>query len=85
MKIGHNQNIPYEGKLYHVQTEDVEDRLEVVTQVFLDGRIIHTYRVSYQPWQHEIGWQEKVAQQAKKQHTLMAAAVMRGRLAAKTQ
>ncbi len=75
-----DQNVEADGLHYHVQTEDVEDRCEVVTQVFMDGKVLHTYRLPYTEWKAETGWEAKVEEQAKKQHTLMVAAVMRGRL-----
>jgi len=78
--IGFNENVEVEGRRYHVQTEDVGDRSEVVSQVFLDGQVLHTYRVSYADWRTEPGWEQRVADQAKRQHTLMVAAAMRGRL-----
>jgi len=79
VEIGFNQNVPAHGKLYHVQTEDVEATAEIVTHVFMDGRILHTYRLSYADWKTAGSWQDRVAEQAKKQHTLMVAAIHRGR------
>jgi hypothetical protein len=80
MLTGFNENVEVEGRHYHVQTEDVSDRTEIVSQVFLDGEVLHTYRVSYADWRAETGWEQRVADQAKRQHTLMVAAAMRGRL-----
>jgi hypothetical protein len=81
MLIGFNENVAVEGRSYHVQTEDVSDRNEIVSQVFLEGRVLHTYRVGYADWKAEPGWEQRVAEQAKRQHTLMVAAAVRGRLA----
>jgi hypothetical protein len=85
MLTGFNENVEVEGRHYHVQTEDVNDRSEIVSQVFLDGQVLHTYRVSYADWRAEPGWEQRVAQQAKRQHTLMVAAAMRGRLKPETE
>lgn len=80
MQIGLNQNVTLDGRTYHVQTEDVADRSELVSQVFLDGRVLHTYRSPYGEWKSEPDWEKRVQEQAQKQHTLMVAATMRGRL-----
>ncbi|MFQ5508006.1 MAG: hypothetical protein ACE5FN_01575 [Leptospirillia bacterium] len=81
MQNGYNENIDVGGVTYHIQTEDVTDRAEVVSQVFVGGVVLHTYRVSYADWKSEENWRSKVASQAKKQHTLMMAAASRGRFA----
>lgn len=84
MQIGLNQNVKHEEKWYHVQTEDVPDRESVVTQVFVDGRIVHTYAFPYGEWKSSANWENMVREQAKKQHSLMVMAVNRGRLDGKT-
>lgn len=85
MSIGFNDNVEAEGRTYHVQTEDVNDRSEIVSQVFLEGRVMHTYRFSYADWKNEPGWEQRVADQARRQHTLMVAAAMRGRVAPRSE
>jgi hypothetical protein len=85
MRTGFNDNVESEGRTYHVQTEDVSDRDEIVSQVFLEGQVMHTYRVSYAEWKGETGWEQRVADQARRQHTLMVAAAMRGRVAPKSE
>jgi hypothetical protein len=85
MPTGFNDNVESEGRTYHVQTEDVSDRDEIVSQVFLEGQVMHTYRVSYAEWKGEAGWEQRVTDQARRQHTLMVAAAMRGRVAPKNE
>jgi hypothetical protein len=85
MRIGFNEKVEAGGLAYHVQTEDVSDRDEIVSQVFLDGRVLHTYRVSYADWKAEEGWEARVSEQAKRQHALMVAATQRGRISATPQ
>ena len=85
MQIGFNEGVEAGGHQYHVQTEDVSDRDELVSQVFLAGRVLHTYRVSYADWKSEPDWQRRVAEQAKRQHALMVAATQRGRISAAPQ
>lgn len=47
--LGYNNNIPYKGQVYHVQTEDSgSKRPHVITHLFADGgRIIKTRKTSY--------------------------------------
>ncbi|MEM9693586.1 MAG: hypothetical protein AAGA56_13650 [Myxococcota bacterium] len=47
--LGYNNNIPYQGNVYHVQTEDSgTKRPHVFTHLFADGgRIIKTKKTSY--------------------------------------
>jgi len=85
MLIGFNENVEADGLTFHVQTEDVSDRAEIVSQVFLEGRVLHTYRVEYGDWKSEPGWEQRVAAQAKRQHELMVAATQRGRLTPRPQ
>jgi len=85
MLIGFNERVEAGGLAYHVQTEDVTDRAEIVSQVFLDGRVLHTYRISYADWKAEPGCEQRVAEQAKRQHALMVAATQRGRISAAPQ
>lgn len=80
MSSGYNENVEVDGLRYHVQTEDVAERSEIVSQVFLDGRVLHTYRFPYADWRGEAGWEKRVAEQARRQHALMVAAAERGRL-----
>jgi len=47
--MGYNNNVPFRGKTYHVQTEDSGTRRShVVTHLFADGgRVISTMKTSY--------------------------------------
>ncbi len=47
--LGYNNNIPYKGRVYHVQTEDSgAKRPHVITHLFADGgRIVNTTKTSY--------------------------------------
>ncbi len=48
MQFGHNQNIKYKGRVYHIQTEDGGHSNPVVTtQLFRGGRLIATRRTNY--------------------------------------
>jgi len=81
--IGLNQNVDADGHTFHVQTEDVPERSEVVSQAFLSGRVLHTFATNYEDWRQTPGWQQRVADQASRQHAVMVAAAMRGRFTEK--
>jgi len=81
--IGLNQNVEADGHTFHVQTEDVSERSEIVSQAFLGGRVLHTFATSYVDWRQTAGWQQRVADQAGRQHAVMVAAAMRGRFTEK--
>ncbi|MCA1932818.1 MAG: hypothetical protein LDL13_04505 [Calditerrivibrio sp.] len=40
-----NSNISQNGKVYHIQTEIIGDR--VVTQIFLSGRVIFSFKDNF--------------------------------------
>ena len=48
VQTGFNHNIRHEGKLYHVQTEDLgRHNPWVVSHVFLEGAVVGTLKSSY--------------------------------------
>jgi len=48
MNFGHNQNVNYNGQMYHVQTEDGGKNNPVITTlVFKDGIVLGSRRTSY--------------------------------------
>ncbi len=48
MNFGHNQNVNYDGEMYHVQTEDGGRNNPVVTTlVFRNGTVLASRRTSY--------------------------------------
>lgn len=83
MPIGLNQNVAVGEHCFHVQTEQVPDRDEVVSHVFLGGRVLHTYRYPYAAWKGRADWLKRVEAQALRQHAVMVAAVKRGRVTLK--
>ncbi len=84
MLIGLNQNVEVEGLTYHVQTEDVEDRQELVSQVFRSGQVLHTIRTPYKDWDMGKDPDRHLMHKAQRQHALLVAATERGRLTPKT-
>src|SRR5580692_3503600 len=48
MVVGFNHNINHNGKVYHVQTEDLgTDNPHVITHLFVGGNILASRRSSY--------------------------------------
>ena len=71
--LGYNNNIPYKGRVYHVQTEDSgAKRPHVITHLFADGgRIVNTTKTSYA---HFVGGEnlaDKVRALMREQHRAM--------------
>lgn len=62
-----NSNITYNGKVYHVQTEIVGDK--VLTQIFFKGRILFSYRSDFVDFQT-----------TNKQHRTAEAAILKGKV-----
>ena len=80
--LGYNNNIPYKGNVYHVQTEDSgTKRPHVFTHLFADGgRIVKTMKTSYA---HFIGAEnltEKVRALMREQHKAMVISLRDGDL-----
>jgi hypothetical protein len=45
---GHNTDLIIKGQVYHVQTEDWGPKIPyIVTQVFLNGAVIETFKTDY--------------------------------------
>ena len=48
MLVGYNTNIPYKGKVYHVQTEDSGIKNPVIiTHLYFHGSILASKKISY--------------------------------------
>jgi predicted transcriptional regulator len=48
MLLGFNTNIPYNGNLYHIQTEDKGlKNPKIITCIYLKGKIITSKKISY--------------------------------------
>ena len=61
MHNGFNTNVPYKGKMYHVQTEDGGARNPVLTtMLYHKGEILATEKSSYAEVLVDDDWKEKV-------------------------
>ncbi|MDA8431566.1 MAG: hypothetical protein M0Z60_01230 [Nitrospiraceae bacterium] len=79
MLVGYNTNVPYKGKLYHVQTEDNGRKNPlVVTLLYIKGTILASKKTSYAHLVEDPDWKEKVRELMKEQHKAMMKELIRG-------
>jgi hypothetical protein len=78
--LGYNNNIPYKGHVYHVQTEDSgSKRPHVITHLFADGgRIVSTTKTSYADHVGVENLSEKVRSLMRDQHKKMVISLRDG-------
>ena len=79
MLVGYNTNVPYKGKLYHVQTEDngVKNPV-VITLLYISGTILAAKKTSYADLVASPDYKEKVREIMKEQHKTMMKELIRG-------
>ncbi|MGE5300282.1 MAG: hypothetical protein ACM3MB_04870 [Acidobacteriota bacterium] len=79
MLVGYNTNVPYKGKLYHVQTEDngLKNPL-VITLLYYKGTILASKKSSYADLISSPDYKEKVRELMKEQHKAMMKELIRG-------
>jgi hypothetical protein len=80
--LGYNNNIPYKGNVYHVQTEDSgTKRPHVFTHLFADGgRIVKTMKTSYAHFVGAENLTDKVRALMREQHKAMVISLRDGDL-----
>lgn len=80
MLIGYNTNIPYKGRVYHVQTEDSGlNNPHVITLLYYHGAILRSVKTGYA---HIIGssdFEEQLRSLMKHQHREMIRDLIRGK------
>jgi hypothetical protein len=79
MLVGYNTNVPYKGKLYHIQTEDngLKNPL-VITLLYYKGTILASKKSSYADLISAPDFKEKVRELMKEQHKAMMKELIRG-------
>jgi hypothetical protein len=86
MLVGYNTNVPYKGKLYHIQTEDNGLRNPVIiTLLYYKGVILASKKVNYAELAESPDYKEKVRELMKEQHKTMMKELIRGRYAEKEE
>ena len=80
MLVGYNTNVPYKGRLYHVQTEDSGLKNPVViTLLYFKGTILASKKVSYAHLAGDPAHKEKIRDLMKEQHKAMIKELIRGK------
>jgi hypothetical protein len=79
MLVGYNTNVPYKGKLYHIQTEDngLKNPI-VVTLLYYKGTILASKKSSYADIASSPDYKDKVRELMKEQHKSMMKELIRG-------
>jgi hypothetical protein len=79
MLTGFNTNVPYKGKMYHVQTEDGGARNPVFTTLlYHKGEILASEKSSYADLLIDENWEEKALERMKEQHRTVIRKLMKG-------
>jgi len=79
--LGYNNNIPYKGRMYHVQTEDSGvKRPHIITHLFADGgRVVPSKKISYaEHLETATDLEEMVRKMMKEQHKGMVISLRDG-------
>ncbi len=79
MLVGYNTNIPYKGRLYHIQTEDngLKNPI-VITHLYYKGTILASKKFSYADLASSPDYKDKVRELMKEQHKGMMKELIRG-------
>jgi hypothetical protein len=81
MITGFNTDVKFEGRVYHVQTEDRGEQNPVLESlVYLGGIIIAKKQTPYGEDLREGATEEMIASRLKKQHQIIIAAIRAGRI-----
>ena len=81
MSMGMNTNIEYQGKVYHVQTEDGGlDRPVITTLLFKDGAVFASKRTDYKELIASPSYQETVTEMMKEQHKTIIKELVGGKI-----
>jgi hypothetical protein len=80
MLVGYNTNVPYKGKIYHVQTEDNGIRNPVIiTLLYFKGRILASKKINYSHLADSPDYEVTVRELMKEQHKTIIKELIRGR------
>ncbi len=82
MSMGMNTNVKYQGRVYHIQTEDGGDKRPMITTLlFKDGGVVlSSKRTDYSDLLQSDSCRETVADMMKTQHKTMIKMLIRGEI-----
>lgn len=85
MNFGFNQNVTYQGEVYHVQTEDGGRKSPVITTIlFKGGVIVETRRTDYSDIIRSAHLEDVVADLMREQHRAVISDLRKGLFAGKS-
>jgi hypothetical protein len=80
MLIGYNTNIPYKGRVYHVQTEDSGlNNPCIITLLYYQGAILRSAKTGYSQIIGTSDFEEQLRNLMKHQHREMIRALITGK------
>lgn len=80
MQVGYNTNIPYKGKVYHVQTEDTGiESYQIISLLYYKGAILHSRKSNYENLKDDPELKEKVREMMKDQHKVLCKELIAGK------
>lgn len=80
MLLGFNTNIPYDGTLYHIQTEDKGLKNPIIiTCIYLTGKIITSKKISYATIVKKSDCKDRVKKLMARQHIKMMKNLLEGK------
>lgn len=86
MQVGYNTNIPYKGKIYHVQTEDTGiESYQLISLLYHKGAILVSKKSSYENLKDDPGLKEKVRGLMKEQHKTLCKELIAGKYTIKEE
>ncbi|UCG78418.1 MAG: hypothetical protein JSV21_00855 [Nitrospirota bacterium] len=80
MQVGFNTNIPYKGKVYHVQTEDTPETFSLISLLYFKGAILASRKTIYEHLKDEPDYKEKVRELMKEQHKNLIKELINGKV-----
>ncbi len=81
MLIGYNTNVPYKGKVYHVQTEDSGlSNPCIITLLYFRGAILRSVKTGYAHIAGSPNFEEQIRNLMKHQHREIIRALIKGKL-----
>lgn len=80
MLIGYNTNIPYKGRVYHVQTEDSGlNNPHIITLLYFQGAILRSVKTGYVHIVGSADFEEQLRNLMKHQHREMIRELITGK------
>ncbi len=80
MQVGFNTNIPYKGKVYHVQTEDTGESFSIISLLYYKGAILASRKTDYSGMRDESGLKEKIREMMREQHKGLIKELIHGKI-----